>query len=118
MIVVPAFLKLLKAGIEKEIKNLPKIAQFMFKTIYHLAKFIPSYEVKKVLFKKIHDKFGGNFMGCIAGGAPLDVEVGKFFERIGIKVYQGYGLSETSPVVSVNTDKRNVLASVGRPLYY
>ena len=116
MIVVPAFLKLLKAGIEKEIKNLPKFAQLMFKFIYHLAKFIPSYEVKKLLFKKIHDKFGGNFMGCIAGGAPLDVEVGKFFERIGIKVYQGYGLSETSPVVSVNTDKRNILASVGRPL--
>ena len=116
MIVVPAFLKLLKAGIEKEIKNLPKFAQMMFKFIYHLAKFIPSYEVKKILFKKIHDKFGGNFMGCIAGGAPLDVEVGKFFERIGIKVYQGYGLSETSPVVAVNTDKRSVLASVGRPL--
>ncbi|MBQ4077981.1 AMP-binding protein [bacterium] len=116
MIVVPAFLKLLKAGIEKEIKNLPKFAQLMFKFIYHLAKFIPSYEVKKILFKKIHDKFGGNFMGCIAGGAPLDVEVGKFFERIGIKVYQGYGLSETSPVVAVNTDKRSVLASVGRPL--
>ena len=116
MIVVPAFLKLLKAGIEKEIKNLPKFAQLMFKFIYHFAKFIPSYEVKKILFKKIHDKFGGNFMGCIAGGAPLDVEVGKFFERIGIKVYQGYGLSETSPVVAVNTDKRSVLASVGRPL--
>ena len=116
MIVVPAFLKLLKAGIEKEIKNLPKFAQIMFKFIYHLAKFIPSYGVKKILFKKIHDKFGGNFMGCIAGGAPLDVEVGKFFERIGIKVYQGYGLSETSPVVAVNTDKRSVLASVGRPL--
>ena len=116
MIVVPAFLKLLKAGIEKEIKNLPKFAQLMFNFIYHLAKFIPSYGVKKVLFKKIHDKLGGNFMGCIAGGAPLDVEVGKFFERIGIKVYQGYGLSETSPVVAVNTDKRNVLASVGRPL--
>ena len=116
MIVVPAFLKLLKAGIEKEIKNLPKFSQLMFKFVYHLAKFVPSYGVKKLLFKKIHDKFGGNFMGCIAGGAPLDVEVGKFFERIGIKVYQGYGLSETSPVVSVNTDKRNVLASVGRPL--
>ena len=116
MVVVPAFLKLLKAGIEKEIKNLPKFAQLMFKFIYHFAKFIPSYGVKKILFKKIHDKFGGNFMGCISGGAPLDVEVGKFFERIGIKVYQGYGLSETSPVVAVNTDKRSVLASVGRPL--
>ena len=59
---------------------------------------------------------GGKFFGCISGGAPLELEVAEFFERIGIKVYQGYGLSETSPVVSVNTDKRNNLASVGHPL--
>ena len=116
MIVVPAFLKLLKAGIEAELKNAPKVTQVAFNFMYHLAKFIPSYAVKKVLFKKIHDKFGGNFIGCISGGAPLDIGVGRFFERIGIKVYQGYGLSETSPVVCVNTDKRSVLASVGRPL--
>ena len=116
MIVVPAFLKLLKVGIESELNNAPKITQMAFKAMYHLAKFIPFYSIKKLLFKKIHDKFGGHFIGCISGGAPLDVNVGRFFERIGIKVYQGYGLSETSPVVSVNTDKRSVLASVGRPL--
>ena len=116
MIVVPAFLKLLKTGIETELKNAPKIVQILFKIMFHLAKFIPSYGIKKIMFKKIHNKFGGQFMGCISGGAPLDINVGSFFERIGIKVYQGYGLSETSPVVSVNTDKRSVLASVGRPL--
>ena len=116
MIVVPAFLKLLKAGIENELKNAPKITQYAFSFMYHLAKFLPSYAIKKLLFKKIHDKFGGKFIGCISGGAPLDVSVGRFFERIGIKVYQGYGLSETSPVVSVNIDKRSVLSSVGRPL--
>ena len=116
MIVVPAFLKLLKAGIEKEINSSPIIAQYGFKFLYHLAKFIPSYEIKRRIFKKIHDSFGGKFFGCISGGAPLDLEVGKFFERIGIKVYQGYGLSETSPVVSVNTNKRNIMSSVGHPL--
>ncbi len=116
MIVVPAFLKLLKTSIENELKNSPKIKQLMFKLLYHTAKFLPFYSIKKMMFKPIHDKFGGKFMGCISGGAPLDIEVGRFFERIGIKVYQGYGLSETSPVVSVNTDKRHVLASVGRPL--
>ncbi len=116
MLVVPAFLKLLKAGIEKEIKSSPKSVQTGFKILYGLAKFIPFYSVKKLMFKKIHDNMGGHFFGCISGGAPLDIEVGEFFERIGIKVYQGYGLSETSPVVSVNTDKRNNLASVGRPL--
>lgn len=116
MIVVPAFLKLLKAAIENELKSAPLFAQLMFKFMYHFAKFIPFYCVKKLMFKKIHDKFGGKFIGCISGGAPLDIAVGRFFERIGIKVYQGYGLSETSPVVSVNVDKRSVLASVGRPL--
>ncbi|PWL75382.1 hypothetical protein DBY21_07980 [Candidatus Gastranaerophilales bacterium] len=116
MIVVPAFLKLLKAGIEAEINNSPKHVQTLFKIMFGISKFIPSYAIKKIMFKKIHDKFGGHFMGCISGGAPLDISVGEFFERIGIKVYQGYGLSETSPVVSVNTDKRHDLASVGRPL--
>ena len=116
MIVVPAFLKLLKAGIESELSASPKIIQILFKTMFNIAKYIPFYCIKKAMFKKIHDKFGGHFMGCISGGAPLDIEVGRFFETIGIKVFQGYGLSETSPVVSVNYDKRNDIASVGRPL--
>lgn len=116
MMVVPAFLKLLKTGIEAEIKNSPKHVQILFKVMYNIAKRNPSYKLRKMMFKKIHDKFGGSFSGCISGGAPLDLEVADFFETIGIKIYQGYGLSEASPVVSVNYDKRNDLASVGRPL--
>lgn len=115
MVVVPAFLKLLKAGIESEINNSPKAVRTGFQIMYEIAKRIPSYTIRKKMFKKIHDKFGGKFEGCIAGGAPLDLDVADFFETIGIKVYQGYGLSEASPVVSVNYDKRNDLASVGRP---
>lgn len=116
MIVVPAFLKLLKTGIESEINNSSIAKKTLFKVIFNVAKFIPSYRIKKVLFKSIHDKFGGQFRGCVSGGAPLDPAVGWFFETVGIRVFQGYGLSETSPVVSVNTDKRNVMESVGRPL--
>lgn len=116
MIVVPAFLKLLKTGIESEINNSPKKVQIGFKILYNIAKHIPSYKIRKMMFKKIHDKFGGKFEGCISGGAPLDLSVAEFFETIGIKIFQGYGLSETSPVVSVNVDKRGDLASVGRPL--
>jgi len=116
MIVVPAFLKLLKTGIEAEIKNYSKPAQAAFKIMFNLAKFIPFVSVKRLMFKKIHDKFGGKFVGCISGGAPLDTAVGKFFETIGIRVYQGYGLSETSPVVAVNTNHNRSLESVGEPL--
>jgi long-chain acyl-CoA synthetase len=68
------------------------------------------------MFRKIHKKFGRHFKACLSGGAPLDIEVGKWFSRLGIKVYQGYGLSECSPVVSMNYDKRHELASVGRAL--
>ncbi len=116
MIAVPAFLKLLKAGIEKELSASPIYVRLAFKVMYFIAQFIPSYKMRRKLFKKLHQNLGGKFFGCISGGAPLDVEVGEFFERIGIRVYQGYGLSETSPVVSVNYDKRGELASVGHPL--
>lgn len=116
MIVVPAFLKLLKAGIEKEIGNSSKFIQKMFNLSYKIAKHIPFYGIRKLLFHKIHKNMGGKFFGCISGGAPLDLEVGKFFDTIGIKVYQGYGLSEASPVVSVNKRKRNIMESVGPAL--
>ncbi|MCI1273490.1 MAG: AMP-binding protein [Clostridiaceae bacterium] len=116
MIVVPAFLKLLKSSIEKNLHDAPVATRLMFKFLYHAAKFVPNYGLKKFMFKPIHDKFGGHFSGCISGGAPMDIDVARFFERIGIKVMQGYGLSETSPVVSVNWDRRHDLASVGKPL--
>ncbi len=114
MIVVPAFLKLLKTSIENEAAA--SGAGALFKFMYALAKFVPFYTIKKLMFAKIHSKFGWKFEGCLSGGAPLDIEVGKFFERIGIKIYQGYGLSEASPVVCVNFNKRRELASVGPAL--
>jgi len=115
MIVVPAFLKLLKTSIETELNNSSKTKQLIFRIMFAIAKFMP-YCIKKIMFKPIHKKFGGYFAGCISGGAPLDVNVGEFFRRIGIKVYQGYGLSEASPVVCVNTDIHKNLASVGPAL--
>ena len=114
MIVVPAFLKLLKAGIENEINANP-ITKKAFSVMFNIAKCIPSMKIRKMIFKKIHNNFGGNFNGCISGGAPIDKNVANFFETIGIKIYAGYGLSETSPVVSVNYDKRNDYTSVGKP---
>ncbi|MCQ2743702.1 MAG: AMP-binding protein [bacterium] len=116
MLVVPAFLKLLKAGIEKKINSAPPIQKMIFNIMYHLARFIPTYKLRRKFFARVHAQLGGKFFGCVSGGAPLDVDVAKFFERIGIRVYQGYGLSETSPVVSVNTDRPGELASVGAVL--
>lgn len=116
MVVVPAFLKLLKTSIESEINQLPKFKKAIFNFNYKLAKFIPFFSMRKLLFLPIHKKFGGKFKTCISGGAPMDITVAKFFERIGIRIFEGYGLSETSPVVAVNIKGHNKLGSVGRAL--
>ena len=52
----------------------------------------------------------------MSGGAPLDLSVAKFFQRVGIQVYEVYGLTETSPIVTVNVERHRDLRSVGKPL--
>lgn len=113
MIVVPAFMKLLKNTIEAEIRVLPEDEKILFEKSYAAAEYITDYSIRRQLFRSILAKFGGNFYGFITGGAPLDPSVGEFFERIGIKVFQCYGLSETSPIISVDRGDDRKLMSVG-----
>lgn len=113
MIVVPAFMKLLKNTIEAEIRVLPEDEKILFEKSYAAAEYITDYSIRRQLFRSILAKFGGNFYGFITGGAPLDPSVGEFFERIGIKVFQCYGLSETSPIISVDRGDDRRLMSVG-----
>lgn len=112
MISVPAFLKLLKSTIESEVSKRSKIVKIFFKLRYEIAKFLPFF-MRRLLFRNVRKYFGLDFFGFISGGAPLDVKVGKFFENIGIKIHQGYGLSESSPVVTMNRGKYQDLRSVG-----
>ena len=117
MIVVPAFLKLLKTAIEAEIKKMPKWQQVWFDFAYNFSRMTNWKWFKKLAFRNIHKKYGGKFKGFLSGGAPLEVEVGKFFNNIGLKIYEGYGLSEASPVVTMNTEKNYRLGSVGQPIF-
>ena len=112
MISVPAFLKLLKSTIESEVSKRNAFDKLVFKIKYKIAKFSPFF-FRRFLFRGVRKYFGLDFFGCISGGAPLDYKVGKFFETIGIRIYQGYGLSEASPVVSMNRGKYQDLKSVG-----
>jgi 1-acyl-sn-glycerol-3-phosphate acyltransferase len=116
MITVPLFLKMLKLSVEKEIRKRSPAEQKIFSALYAAARHVPFRRVRKMMFAGVHRQFGGRLRGFISGGAPLDLEVGEFFERIGAPVYQGYGLTETSPVVSVNTPRHSRFGSVGRPL--
>ncbi|HEX5735325.1 MAG TPA: AMP-binding protein [Blastocatellia bacterium] len=116
MITVPLFLKMLKASIEKEVARRGPASGRLFRAMLQAARWIKSRRLRKLLFKNIHDRLGGRLRAFISGGAPLDAEVEEFFDRLGIPIYQGYGLTETSPVISVNTPSHNRAGSVGRPL--
>ena len=116
MILVPAFLRLLKNVMEAEIRNSSKWYQFTFPIKYFIAHFITFKWFKKIMFKRLHKLFGGSFKACLSGGAPFDLETARFFRRIGIDVYEGYGLTETSPVATMNLEKNRDMHSVGKVL--
>jgi long-chain acyl-CoA synthetase len=70
----------------------------------------------RLVYSKIRTGLGGGSPKFVSGGAPLAPEIAEFFWAIGVAVYQGYGLTETSPVVSANTPEANRVGSVGRPI--
>lgn len=71
---------------------------------------------ERAVFRHIRDGLGGRLRFFVSGGAPLRPDLGRFFVGVGVPVLQGYGLTETSPVISVTTLDDRRLASVGRPL--
>jgi len=70
----------------------------------------------KLVYTKIREAFGGRIATFISGGAPLGIDTGNWFASVGISVLEGYGLTETSPVIAINTPKAHRMGSVGRPL--
>ncbi len=70
----------------------------------------------KILFKKIRDGFGGQLEFFIGGGALLDIDLQRFFYAIGIPMFQGYGLSEATPIISANVPAVHKLGSSGKPV--
>jgi len=127
---VPAIAKNFRKNIEKGIKEKGKITEMLFN---HAIKISYSYNKEgwnkgqgiqklkkplidlydKILFSKIRESFGGELDYFIGGGALLDIELQRFFYALGIPMYQGYGLSEASPVISSNSAGRHRLGSSG-----
>ncbi len=72
--------------------------------------------VQKAIFAPLRKHLGGNLRFFVSGGAPLSREIAEFFLAAGIPIYEGYGLTETSPVVAVNTPSALRPGTVGRPV--
>jgi long-chain acyl-CoA synthetase len=70
----------------------------------------------KLVFSKIRERLGGRFVMALSGGAPLAKDVAEFFWGAGVPIYEGYGLSETAPVLTVNTPKAVKLGTVGQAI--
>ena len=113
LILVPLFLETMdkkiwdgirKQGKEKQVRSLMKMSNVMRKT---------GIDMRKTLFAKILNSFGGNLKNIIVGGAPIDPEIIRDFDAFGITVVEGYGITECCPLISVNPFKWRKFGSAG-----
>lgn len=111
--VVPAFAELFYKKIISNAKENKKYGIMKTMIVVSNALRKIGIDVRKKLFKAVHNAFGGNLREIVCGGAPIRPEVGKFFEDIGIDLLNGYGITECSPLVSVNRPYFNDCRTVG-----
>ena len=96
-----------KQGKTKLIKNAIRVSNFLLKL--HI-------DIRRKLFKPIIDQLGGKMRFVISGGAPLDPKIQKGFIDLGIDMVQGYGLTETSPVIAAENMYKSRTGSIGVPM--
>ena len=130
---VPRLFEKMKMAIMENVETMPAARQKLFNWALEVAaerldymvvktKHMPpmlafkSALAQKLVFHKIHDRLGGRLRFVLSGGAPLSKELAEFFVGAGIEILEGYGLTETSPVIAVNTVENRRLGTVGKIL--
>ncbi len=116
---VPLLYKLFAEGIDRQIEEKGFIAKAFFAILKIAAKITRAVfrrNFGRLFFKMVHKKFGGKIRFFVSGGAALDPHLIKKFDEMGFTILQGYGITETSPILSACTLDNNVFGSVGKPL--
>jgi long-chain acyl-CoA synthetase len=107
------------SAVKKKLLSLAiKLGGGHVETVYGGGKpFSPLWKLaNKLVYSKVHEAFGGRAHIFISGGAPLGVDTARWFASVGIAVWEGYGLTETSPVIALNSQPNHRLGSVGKPV--
>lgn len=114
MISVPILFEAMYKKIMKSIEKKGKLETVKkgIKISNFLLKF--GIDIRRNLFKEIHQNLGGKVRLFVSGGAALDPEAEKGFNDLGVNMYQGYGLTESSPVIAAEDDKYRRLGSIGK----
>lgn len=111
MLVVPRLIEAMYAGVLVKAKEAGSYDTLM--RLVAKADTWPLF-VKKIVFRKLHKVFGTHFEYMVSGGAPLSKKVAEFWRRVGIVIYEGYGLTETSPVISATSPSNQAWGTVGK----
>ncbi|MBT0668902.1 long-chain fatty acid--CoA ligase [Novosphingobium profundi] len=128
MVVVPRLFEVLRTKIMKQIEKQGGAAKWLMEQAIALAARKAQgrtrltdgpldFLLERTLRPKIRAKFGGHMKALVSGGAPLNPEIGQFFDAMGLTLLQGYGQTESGPVISVNRPRAGIkMDTVGPPL--
>jgi long-chain acyl-CoA synthetase len=125
---VPRIFNKLYAAVQKQITSKPNIIQSMVKSALKtrakqragedasLGEGLVLAITDRLVFSKVRARFGGQLKYAFSGGAAISTEVAEFIDSLGITVYEGYGLTETSPIATANWPGNRKIGSVGKPI--
>lgn len=116
MICVPIMCEMMYDKLMKSIENKGKLGTVKKGIKMSNALLKVGIDIRKKLFKEIHENFGGYLKVMVAGGAPFSPEKEKGFWDLGINVLQGYGLTETSPVIAAETTNCKKIGTIGKKM--
>lgn len=128
LIAVPRIFNRIYDGVNKQMADRPKLIQTLFKAGIRaatkkkrgeplsLGEGLALAAADKLIFSKVRGRFGGRLRFAVSGSAALSREVAEFVDALGISVFEGYGLTETSPVVSANCPDATRIGTVGKPI--